>query len=240
MNLPIRPATPPHTRVYAIGDVHGRLDLLDDLLRQIEVDAQTAPRRRVLVMLGDYIDRGPASRGVLERLEDLLDGRRLEGFEIRLLMGNHEQVMLDFLDGRDDGQNWLVNGGAEAMSSFGLDAALPAPALRDALHDALSPAHRRVLHALALRHEEGGYGFVHAGVRPGVAWPAQVAEDLLWIRREFLLSHEDFGRVIVHGHSPEPAPQVHDNRIGIDTRAWLSGVLTAVVLEGGERRFLST
>lgn len=238
--------TPPDARVYAIGDVHGRLDLLDDLLGQIRADADAAlkgkkpPQRLVVVMLGDLIDRGPDSAGVLKRAAELLKGKHLPGFEAHILKGNHEDAMERFLADDDDGRQWRANGGREALQSYGLDADQDSDALRAQLRDALPKAHRRVLGALKLSHVEGDYAFVHAGVRPGVAWNKQSPDDLLWIRREFTDSDADFGRCVVHGHTPTDAPEVRANRIGIDTRAWSSGVLTALVVDGKSRRFLST
>jgi len=240
-----KPKPPPRSRVYAIGDVHGRLDLLDDLLAQIAQDAQEAqtmdaPKRLVLVLLGDLIDRGPDSRGVLGRAVDLMNGKRLPDFEVHILKGNHEDALLRFLSGNDDGAQWLANGGREAVASYGLKPRQAPEDLRQALLDALPKAQQRVLRDLKIKHVEGDYAFVHAGLRPGVAWDAQSQDDLMWIRREFTQSDADFGYCVVHGHTPVDVPDVQANRIGIDTRAWASGILTSLVLEGKTRRFLHT
>ncbi|RMD64079.1 MAG: serine/threonine protein phosphatase [Alphaproteobacteria bacterium] len=240
-----RPRVPPGTRVYAIGDVHGCCGLLQALHRQILADGEengvvSGPdRRRVVVYLGDYIDRGPDSRGLI----DLLIETPLSGFETVRLMGNHEEFMLRFLESGDDPENWILNGGDATLRSYGLDTATiygPAAALRAALAARLPAAHRRFLEALRLMHEEGDYLFVHAGVRPGVPIKAQNPRDLLWIREPFLSAKEDFGKVVVHGHTPVERPQVRANRIGIDTGACYGGALTALVLEGTQRRFLHT
>lgn len=239
------PARVPDGRlVYAIGDIHGRDDLLGRLLGAIEQDALAhADLMPVLVLVGDYVDRGTSSREVLERLIDGLPPR----FERVALMGNHEAAMLEFLDGGEDGPAWLRYGGLETLQSYGV----PMPRLPTARqdHDALReraleriPArHLAFLRGCALWHVEGDYLFVHAGIRPGVALERQAADDLLWIRGEFLGSSSDFGgRVVVHGHTVCHRPQVRTNRINVDTGAYASGRLTAVALFGDQRRFIAT
>ncbi|MFC1673770.1 metallophosphoesterase family protein [Pseudomonadota bacterium] len=230
---------PQATRVYAIGDVHGRRDLLDQLLDAIAVDALSAPTRRVLVMLGDYIDRGDDSFGVMEQLVQLKSGRLLGDFEIHFLMGNHEIMMLDFLADQSNGL-WLNNGGEEMLASYGLHPPFTQAQAREHLRNAMPQSHRDVIRDLKYAHTEGDYGFVHAGIMPGVDWDAQSPDHLMWIRKEFLDSDADFGRIVVHGHSPRDEVEVRANRIGLDTRAWASGVLTCLVLEGETRRFLDT
>jgi len=237
------PCTPPKTRIYAIGDVHGRLDLLDQLLAQIAADAETAlDVRRVLVMLGDYVDRGPESAGVLDRLSDVRDGQVLAGFEVHLLKGNHEDRMLAFLAGQSEreGATWFANGGSETLASYGLDLGTGQDMLRRQLMKVLPRAHKKILRGLQLCVVLGDYGFVHAGMRPGVTWQHQDPQDLLWIRDDFLNSDEDFGVFVVHGHAARDAPEVRANRVNIDTRAWASGTLTCLVAQGTQRRFLST
>lgn len=247
-----KPLAPAKSRIYAIGDVHGRLDLLDTLLGQIAADATSpaTPHRRVLVLLGDLIDRGPDSQGVLERIVHLTQGRGfwrhlfkndpLAGFELQILKGNHEESMLQFLAGDTDGEQWRANGGTEAIKSYGLDPQQSPNALRAALLNALPRSHRRVLRDLKLSHIEGDYAFVHAGVKPNVPWAEQNPDDLLWIRTDFTKSNVDFGYCIVHGHSPVVSPEIRANRIAIDTKAWASGKLTCLVLEDTSQRFLST
>ena len=237
------PRTPAKTRVYAIGDVHGRLDLLDRLLVQIETDAETTVDiRRVLVMLGDYVDRGPDSAGVLDRLNALRGDGALTGFDIHLLKGNHEDMMLAFLAGQGEREaaTWLANGGAATLVSYGLDPTLDVGTLRLRFMKALPPAHKSILRGLETCVVLGDYGFVHAGVRPGVPWHLQDPNDHLWIRKDFLDSGADFGVIVVHGHAAADVVEVRTNRINVDTRAWASGTLTCLVAQGARRRFLST
>ena len=236
--------TPPETRVYAIGDIHGRLDLLGELRGRIADDLARAPvARAVVVYLGDYIDRGPASKQVIEALI----AEPMAGMMEIHLKGNHEDLLLRFHDSGDLGETWLMNGGGATLASYGVEAAGdPFDALwrldelRGELRRRLPARHLAFLRGLALDHREGGYLFVHAGVRPGIALAAQSAEDRIWIRDEFLSSDADFGAFVVHGHTPRPAPVIKDNRIGIDTMAYRSGTLTCLALEGTERRFITT
>jgi serine/threonine protein phosphatase 1 len=241
--LPDRPTVPDGTIVYAIGDVHGRADLLGALQDQIAADARASDAgRRVAVYLGDYVDRGPASRGVIDRLLD----RPLPGFESVHLMGNHEAFLLQFLETVAAGPGWMMNGGRATLASYGVapparitdpeDLAKAQAALRAALPD----DHRDFLQSLSLLHVEGDYAFVHAGVRPGVPLEEQAPSDLLWIREPFLDWSEPFERVVVHGHTIVEAPDIRPNRIGIDTGAFASGVLTSLVLEADRRWLLRT
>ena len=231
--------------VYAIGDIHGRLDLLDRLHELIEADARQAPAdRTVVVYVGDYVDRGPDSQGVVERLLEQPLRASVPGLQSVHLIGNHEAFLLKFLEDPDSAGNWFMNGGDATLRSYGVDPWQITQSdnftedLRQAFLERLPPAHLDFYCNLRLRHEEGDYLFVHAGVRPGVALDQQKAEDLIWIREEFLNSSEDFGRVVVHGHTPQRSPQARANRIGIDTGAVYGGKLTTLVLEGAERRFL--
>jgi len=232
---------PAATRVYAIGDIHGRLDLLEELHRRIRRDAaEAAAARKVVVYVGDYVDRGPESAGVLDSLIE----QPLRGFDCVHLLGNHEAFMLEFLEQPSKLGVWLMNGGDATFQSFGIDpfdnydAADRAACLRDALKARLEGPRLDFLRALKLSHVEGDYLFVHAGIRPGRALEDQDAADLLWIREPFLDSEVDFGKVVVHGHTPGGEPVLRANRIGIDTGAVYGGVLTAVVLEGASQRFL--
>jgi len=237
------PRTPRKTRIYAIGDIHGRADLLDRVLTKIDTDAQKTPiAHKILVMLGDYIDRGPESARVLARLGDLRAERILDGFKIHLLKGNHEERMLDFLVGHNERESaaWLANGGANTLASYGLNLKHDQSTLRRELNSTLPRSHKFILRSLQYCVIEGDYGFVHAGVRPGIPWQDQNPADLLWIRDKFLNSNADFGPMIVHGHAAGRAPDIRTNRINIDTRAWSSDILTCLVLEGTKRRFLST
>ncbi len=232
------------TLVVAIGDIHGCLDRLTKLHQRIEdAAARSKATHRRIVYLGDYIDRGPDSRGVIDSLVE----RPPEGFEPVFLKGNHEQAMLEFLGGGPGG-TWLLNGGAAACRSYGVEVEdLPraiesenAKKLRRRLHSTVPASHRAFLAGLKLAHREGDYLFVHAGVRPGVGLEEQEPTDLLWIRGPFLESDEDFGAIVVHGHTPTKRAEIRPNRIGIDTGACYGGALTALMLEGERRSFLET
>ena len=236
---------PPDHAVYAVGDIHGRADLLDLLLARIAEDAGRHPgdARRTLVFLGDYIDRGTASRGVVERLL----GDPLPGFETIRLCGNHEEALLAFLQGQASGMDWLGFGGLETLLSYGVplrglpDRAEREAELRTCLAAALPPEHLAFYRGCVLHHSVGDYLFVHAGVRPGVPLDAQSPEDLLWIRDDFLRDRDPLpGRVVVHGHTICDMPQDRGHRINIDTGAFASGRLTCLVLRGERRQFMST
>ena len=237
------PAVPPGTRVYAVGDIHGESGALARLLEMIREDAASAPvARRVLVFLGDYVDRGLGSRQVI----DLLLDDPAPDFERVFLKGNHDAGLLAFLEDAGIGPEWLGVGGQATLLSYGV-ALPPGPrtaahleGVREALAGVLPSGHRAFLEGLSLFHVEGSYAFVHAGIRPGVALEDQQEQDLLWIRDEFLDDRRDHGRVVVHGHSVSDRPEVLPNRIGIDTGAYATGRLTCLVLEGESRRFLAT
>lgn len=240
-----RPASvPTGTRLYAIGDVHGRIDLLEELEEMIRADLATAPvgTRPFLVLLGDYVDRGFESRRVLDHLAH----RPMEGLARVLLLGNHDLWLREFLAGAPVGEAWLQYGGDATLASYGvgLDRTLPEAerlaAARAALDDRFPAAHRRLLEALDLAFGFGDYFFCHAGVRPGVPLEAQTEADLVWIREPFLSFTGDHGKIVVHGHTVEDEPVVRRNRIGIDTGACWTGRLTCLVLEGTEHRFLAT
>ena len=236
------PRIPPGTVAYAIGDVHGCLGPLRELEDFIREDAaRSQATRRVVVYLGDYVDRGPDSLGVVEHLI----ARPLAGFEAVHLMGNHERMMLDFLLQPQAGQVWLANGGTQTLASWGVE--IDFGAARDAgamalaaeqLHRRVTAAQRRFLEGLRLSHREGGALFVHAGIRPGVPLEAQDEEDLLWIRGAFLNAGDDHGFVVIHGHTPTEKPVLRANRIGIDTGACYGGALTAVGMDSAGVRVL--
>ncbi len=239
-----RAVVPEGCRLYVIGDVHGRLDLLTALHARIASDRQARPHdgEDKVVYLGDYIDRGPYSREVIDYL---LSGP-LPGCAAVHLMGNHEEAMLRFLDDVEVGPAWVSFGGEATLLSYGVRRAPNMIGrrrfedMRRQLIEKAPQRHVAFLRGLRLSFEAGDYLFVHAGVRPGIAVADQKPQDLLWIRGTFLSSDADHGKVVVHGHTPTDAPQVLPNRIGIDTGAFASGVLTCLVLEGGDRRFLST
>lgn len=230
--------------VWAVGDVHGRLDLLAPLLDLILDDlASSGASRRVLVMLGDYVDRGAESRGVLERLAQV---RADPTVESHLLCGNHDAVMRAFLDDPEMGPRWSALGGGKTLASYGV--AVPArtdgpdiwAAASAALADAMPDAQRALLAALKPSAEVGDYFFCHAGARPGVALEAQSDRDLMWIRREFLDDGRPFERMVVHGHTPAESLHADHRRIGLDTGAHVSGVLTGLRLAGATRVLVQT
>ncbi len=231
-------AVPDGERVYAIGDIHGCADLLGELLAMIDVDRAGGAGQ--LVFLGDYVDRGPDSRGVIDRLIALAARRPDAVF----LKGNHEQAMMDFIDRPAANEEWLHWGGDRTLESYGVsNVALREPeALAADLANALPPAHRAFLDGLELWRAIGDYVFVHAGFRPGVALEEQRAEDCLWIRGEFhnAQNGDRPDKVVVHGHHPMKKPLDAGWRIDVDTGAVWSDALTAVVLEGTTRRFIST
>jgi serine/threonine protein phosphatase 1 len=230
--------------IYAIGDIHGCYEPLRELLAKIAADcsARANGRRPVLIFLGDYVDRGPASHKVLEALVWL---QRRPDMEVHLLKGNHEQALLAFLEAPEGGEPWLRYGGTQTLTSYGVLAptAEGGPEAyaraRDELLDAMPASHLRLLQTLELMVSAGDYAFVHAGVRPGAPLAAQVEDDLLWIRQAFLESPGPFEKVVVHGHTwIDARPQMLEHRIGIDTGAYATGVLTALRLDDGARAVL--
>lgn len=228
-------------RVYAIGDIHGCSDLLDRMVQAIGADLATHPAHDALtVTLGDYIDRGPDSRGVLDRL-----ARNPFPTAYLALKGNHEQLLSTFLTDPSVMGHWRELGAIETLKSYGVSAGALMPA-RDyskaaaAFRDALPLEHLQFLSQLKLSFDAGSYFLCHAGIRPGVPFDRQSEEDLLWIREDFLDSRIDFGKVVVHGHTPVDQPEILPNRINIDTGAFFTGRLTCVALEGASRRFFST
>ena len=231
---------PEGVRVYAVGDVHGRLDLLDAVFARIDEDLRGKPADRpVQVLVGDYIDRGPDSRGVVSRL---LERRREH--ELVCLMGNHESFLLAFLRDPAVLRHWLPNGGSTTLESYGVQLRplagmrIQAGLVAEELRRKLPPEHEDFLSTLPYAFTCGDYLFVHAGIRPDVPLDRQSPDDLLWIRDEFLLSTAAFEKIVVHGHTPVPQPEIHPNRIAIDTGAFVTGRLTCLVLEGEDRRFL--
>jgi serine/threonine protein phosphatase 1 len=239
-----QPALPEGQLLYAVGDIHGRSDLLRRLLDEIAADAASSScaRTKTLVFLGDYVDRGPDSKGVI----DILLGGLLRGFDARFLKGNHEALLLGFLYGATPLDHWRINGGDATMASYGVDierlfgSGASAEAWRSAFAEALPPAHLAFFKSLELTLSFGDYLFVHAGLRPGVPLAAQGEADIIWIRSPFLDHAGSFGKIVVHGHTPGDEPVTRTNRIGIDTGACFTGRLTALRLEGSDRRFLQT
>lgn len=244
---PAPPSDPPRApdgmRLYAIGDIHGRADLLGDLHRQIVDDARPAGRRRdVIVYLGDYVDRGGQS---FEVVESLIEGPPA-GFEAVTLRGNHEVFLTRFLEDGSLAIPWMINGGVETLESYGVDAyelfrwGRNQDRIRERFRRTIPQSHLDFFNRLETFHVAGDYLFVHAGIKPGVALDDQQDQDLMWIRNEFLDHPGAFPKMVVHGHSIHDSPDVRANRIGIDTGAYQSDRLTCLVVEGETRRFLQT
>jgi serine/threonine protein phosphatase 1 len=236
-----RYAGPPGKRLYAVGDIHGRLDLLDDMLAQIAVDISARPvETAVMVFLGDLIDRGPDSAGVIDRLCRLDHPARA-----LFLMGNHEEILLRALVG-DPGvaHDWLGFGGDACAKSYGIAAstlkAMDEDRIAALLRDAIPPAHISFLQGFGDTIGFGDYLLVHAGIRPGVAIEDQHPRDLRWIRGPFLTDAHDHGCMVIHGHTISDGVDRRPNRIGIDTGAYQTGILTAAVVEEDDLRFLAT
>ncbi len=233
-----RPKVPESLRIYAIGDVHGCADLLDQVLLRIDAHQAVHPAfRPVEIFLGDYIDRGPASQEVLDRLI-----ARSRARETVCLKGNHDTFVEGFLNDPAILSEWRNYGGLETLLSYGLAPAVnmdlaEQTRLAAAFSRALPESHRRFLGGLRSSFTCGDCFFVHAGVRPGIPLAKQREEDLLWIRADFLLCEADFSKIIVHGHSPVREPDIRPNRINIDTGAYATGQLTCLMLEGDERHF---
>ncbi|WP_291074147.1 metallophosphoesterase family protein [Hyphomonas sp.] len=240
--------------IYAIGDIHGRCDLLERLVEQIEQDSETLPAgtKRTLIFLGDYIDRGLQSRDVI----DFLTGDRLKEFGTVFLMGNHEEALLRFLSDAGFGKQWVRYGGGETLYSYGFQP----PNTRSSLtsHEAMTAAqkawekvwtgfrerlpdeHLNFYNSLQSYHVAGDYLFVHAGMRPDVPLEQQSARDLLWIRDEFLDDTKEFEHIVVHGHTPAEGVFRDNRRIGLDTGAFISGRLSAAKLFKTDVSFLET
>ncbi len=236
-----RPSLPAELRIYAIGDIHGRLDLLNELLARISSDIALRPTVRPLyVFLGDYIDRGSASCETIDRLIE--HGKTHESV---FLKGNHELIAIKCLSDRGLFDQWLRLGGLETLVSYGVPAETLANGkqiaeLQSAFHGALPQAHFRFFRDLKNSFECGDFFFAHAGVKPNVELSRQKENDLLWIRGEFLTSKDDFGKIIVHGHTPTREIEVGPNRINIDTGAFATGCLSCLVLEGQELSVIDT
>lgn len=238
---PPKPALAPGTRLYCIGDIHGRADLLRQLHEKIREDTAGFAGEKSVVYLGDYVDRGEESREVIE----ILLSDSLPGFKAIHLRGNHEQAMLDFLAYPEKAAGWLSYGGLTTLLSYGVrldrppyaaDAALISTLLDEKLPD----EHRAFLEQLDLSYQEGSYCFVHAGIRPGIDLDRQHPDDLLWIRDEFIEHKGPHEFIVVHGHSITEEAELLANRIGLDTGAFSSDVLTCLVLEGSEQRLIQT
>ena len=231
-------AVPPGERVYAVGDIHGRLDLFEAIIAAIEEDdASLAPARTTVVLLGDLVDRGPDSAGVVARARAW--GQRRE---VRMLAGNHEEMFLSSFDDIEVLRHFLRFGGKETVLSYGIDRdtynAAELEEVQAMMAAAVPEADREFLRSFEDMIAIGDYLFVHAGIAPGVPFEEQRRKDLRWIREPFLSHGEPLGAVVVHGHTISDEPVERGNRIGIDTGAYSSGRLTALVLEGDTRRYI--
>lgn len=228
-------ATPQGTRVYAVGDIHGRLDLFREMIRTIEADdSSRKPARTVIVLLGDLIDRGPESAGVVALAREWAQQR-----EIKLIMGNHEEMFLDSFTKQGILRSFMRFGGQVTLLSYGIPARTLAEAdseeLQRLMGEIVPKEDRDFLAGFEKMVRIGDYVFVHAGVRPDMPLERQTGQDCRWIREPFLSHAGDFGGMVVHGHTVTEEPELMSNRIGIDTGAFMSGKLTAIGLDGAER-----
>jgi serine/threonine protein phosphatase 1 len=225
---------PPGRRIYAIGDIHGCDAQLANLHELIAEDLARRPIDAPLLLhIGDYVDRGADTAGVVRRL---LGGPPIEGVPVVNLVGNHDETMLNALSGdRPAATDWLFTGGRPALESYGIDPDSP----RESWPAKVPTTHLAFLRGLTLSYRDGGYFFAHAGVRPGVPLELQAREDLLRMRQPFLYSDMEFGAVVIHGHTPVREPVVRHNRIDIDTGAVFGGKMTCLMLEGNTLGFLT-
>ncbi len=237
-----RPRTRDDHVIYAIGDIHGRVDLLDPLIMQIIKNAahRRNAERQTIVFLGDYVDRGPASREVVNIL---LYGIP-DTFETIFLRGNHEEMLLEFVENPDILEAWKGCGGGQTIESYGRIRPDPNAPLTsnfdvwERFRSTLPHEHLAFFRGLELAATFGDYFFVHAGLKPGVSFAKQRPSDMLWIRDEFLNSSANFGKIVVHGHTPTNEIDVRRNRIGIDTGAFATNILTCLVLQGESQSYI--
>ncbi|MCW2318642.1 serine/threonine protein phosphatase 1 [Rhodoblastus acidophilus] len=226
--------------IAAVGDIHGRIDLLRQLTPELDRAVADPQRRLIEIYLGDYVDHAGDPRAVLDHL---IERRKLTDRDVICLVGNHEKMMLSALDGDESFVKWLDYGGAATLKSYGvslrLASARPSEA-REALRAAVPPSHVAFLQNLRESYAESEFFFVHAGVRPGAPIDQQSAKDLLWIREPFLSSFAHFGATVVHGHTPTATVVMRPNRIGLDTGAYRTGVLTAMFLNSDRIRLVDS
>lgn len=236
------PYIPADMRVYCIGDIHGRNDLLAELIHKIQQDAEDFTGQMVVVYLGDYIDRGLGSKEVL----DLIISSEQQGIEYIYLRGNHEQTLLDFIQEDSVGRSWLSYGGQATLVSYGVQVTkIPTKRedyldIQQRLRRNLPENHYRFFMATRASYTLGSYFFVHAGINPRYPLAKQAPEDLLWIRDDFTHSRKPFEKIVVHGHTVVESAEILNNRIGIDTGAYATGVLTCLVLQDGNQRLIQT
>ncbi|MCJ2177274.1 metallophosphoesterase [Novosphingobium album (ex Hu et al. 2023)] len=231
-------SVPAGERVYAIGDIHGRIDLFENLIRLIEDDdAARRPARTTVVLLGDLVDRGPDSAAVVARARDWGRTRKIE-----YIQGNHEEMLLSSRSKIDALRGFVQFGGCETIQSYGVDAeaifAADFEELQALMNAAIPQDDVDFLSSFQKMVRIGDYLFVHAGIHPDTPVEDQTGRDCRWIREPFLSYKGDFGACIIHGHTITEQPDVRHNRIGIDTGAFLHGTLTAIGLEGTDRWFL--
>jgi len=233
----VNASAPADTRIYAVGDIHGRADLLSEITARIDDDIRRRPiAHTVEVYLGDYIDRGPHSRTVIDLLAVRLVANRAV-----CLRGNHEAVMEGFLQDPAIMQYWEPLGGMQTLASYGIelhDGTETALDLQRRFLVAFPRAHELFMQCLHNQFSCGDFLFAHAGIRPDIPIEQQDVNDLIWIRNEFLESALNHERFIVHGHTPVPHPDIRHNRINIDTGAWRTGTLTCIAIEGSTIMFL--
>jgi len=228
----------PGLRLFAVGDIHGCADQLHKMLLLIKQDVSDRPTQRVkIVFLGDYIDRGPENRRVIETLMSLETG----GLDCVFLLGNHDERMIKFIEDPELVWDAMMRwGGVQTLASYGI-VAEPGEgekSISDRLKTQVPAEHLQFLKSLKCFHVQDDFYFCHAGVRPGISLADQSEHDLIWIRDDFRSHKEPFEKVIVHGHTPQGEPEVEANRINVDTKCYETGVLTALVLEGNSHRFL--
>ncbi|MGI9350309.1 MAG: metallophosphoesterase family protein [Rhizobiaceae bacterium] len=227
-------------RIYAIGDVHGCVKQLRQLMKLIEKDLAVSPvEKHKIIFLGDYVDRGPQNRQVI----DVLIGLKKSSHKCIFLRGNHDDRFAGFMKLPEQAATGFLRwGGIATLRDYGIvqKPGESVERLSVRLSEAIPKLHLRFFEKLKYFHQDGDYFFCHAGVRPGVSLAKQQAQDLMWIRTDFLAHKKPFEKVIVHGHTPVGVPEIEQNRINVDTRCYDSGVLTAVVLEGKQHRILNT
>jgi serine/threonine protein phosphatase 1 len=241
--LPQKPAMPSQITqlTYAIGDIHGYDDLFAQLLSEIRTDAEALGEKPRIVLLGDYVDRGPSSRQVLDRILAL---EQAQWCDLVAVMGNHEDAIVRFLDEPESGEVWRTWGGAATLASYGVDMPFMAndaatwQKVRDAFAAAIDPAHLALLYRMPACYQSGDYLFVHAGVDPERPLAEQGPETFMYIRGAFLQAVRSCDLVVVHGHTPEKSPTNMDWRIGVDTGIYFNGTLSCVRLKGTQRYFL--
>jgi serine/threonine protein phosphatase 1 len=235
---------PKNERVYAVGDVHGCLAELDQLLAMIKDDLKEHPvKSHHIIFLGDYVDRGPDSAGVINRLIALQKTQT----NVVCLKGNHEDKFIEYLNNpKKLAPAFFAYGGIETAQSYGINTKLLEEPLENAMIigmqilDVITNAHMEFLIKLPSSNSIGDYFFCHAGIRPGVKLKDQSSHDLMWIRQDFLYHPNLHKKIIVHGHTPNFEPEVMSNRINVDTKCYDSGVLSCLVLQKKTHRFLQT